>query len=43
VDQGRAVMTELVFPDSGFQRILLYNQAHVSLKEGSIYRLKSIW
>jgi fructan beta-fructosidase len=43
VDQGRAVMTELVFPDSGFQRILLYNQAHVHLKEGSIYRLKSIW
>jgi len=43
VDQGRAVMTELVFPDSGFQRILLYNQEHVSLKKGSIYRLNSIW
>jgi fructan beta-fructosidase len=43
VDQGRAVMTELVFPEAGFRRILMYDQEHVYLKEGHIYRLKSIW
>jgi len=43
VDHGRTVLTELVFPDSGYQHIQLYNQENVRLKKGSVYRLKSIW
>jgi len=44
VDDGAVVMTELVFPNAGFETINYY-RSHVSinLKEGTIYRLKSAW
>jgi len=44
VDGGKVAMTELVFPESGFESIqFLSNHESVSLKEGVIYRLKSVW
>jgi fructan beta-fructosidase len=44
VDQGALVMTELCFPESGFEKIHLYsNKESVRLKKGDIYSLKSIW
>jgi len=44
VDQGVVVMTELAFPEVGFETIHLYsNHESVSLKEGEIYKLKSTW
>lgn len=44
MDNGAVVMTELAFPESGFESIhILSNHESVSLKEGVIYRLKSIW
>ena len=44
VDDGSLVMTELFFPESGFESIQLFaNQESVLLKEGVIYTLKSIW
>jgi len=44
VDQGVLVMTELCFPESGFQTISTYrSHESVNLKEGNIYTLKSIW
>jgi len=44
VDQGAVVMTELVFPDSGFEAINLHaSHESVRLKEGVIYNLKCVW
>jgi len=44
VDHGALVMTELCFPESGFQTISMYrSHESVNLKEGNIYTLKSIW
>jgi fructan beta-fructosidase len=44
VDRGKLVMTELCFPESGFDRIHLYaSHESVRLKEGVIYSLKSVW
>jgi fructan beta-fructosidase len=44
VDDGAVVLTELAFPESGYETIHYYrSHASVSLKEGVIYRLKSIW
>jgi len=44
VDDGALVMTELCFPKSGFESILLFaNGESVNLKEGLIYKLKSTW
>ena len=44
VDQGALAMTELCFPESGFEKIHLYsNKESVRLKKGDIYSLKSIW
>jgi fructan beta-fructosidase len=44
VDQGALVMTELCFPESGFNKIFLYSSTpSVNLKQGTIYSLKSIW
>jgi len=44
VDQGALVMTELCFPESGYDKILLYSTTpSVNLKQGSIYSLKSTW
>ncbi len=44
VDQGALVLTQLVFPESGFERILLYaSHESVRLKEGVIYSLKGVW
>ena len=44
VDQGKLVMTELCFPESGFEQIHLYaNKESVKLKTGTIYSLKSTW
>ena len=44
VDQGAVVMTELVFPESGFASIHLYgDHESVQLKDGVIYSLNSIW
>ncbi len=44
VNDGAVVMTELVFPESGFESIHWYRSNNsVKLKEGAIYRLKSAW
>jgi fructan beta-fructosidase len=44
VDQGKLVMTELCFPESGFEKISLYsNKESVKLRSGTIYSLKSVW
>ncbi len=44
VDQGKLVMTELCFPESGFEHIHLYtNHESVLLKKGEIFSLKSVW
>jgi sucrose-6-phosphate hydrolase SacC (GH32 family) len=44
VDQGALVLTQLVFPESGFESIHLYaSHESVRLKEGVIYSLKSVW
>ena len=44
VDRGALVLTELVFPESGFDHILLYaSHPSVNLKEGVIYSLNRIW
>jgi fructan beta-fructosidase len=44
VDEGKLVMTELCFPESGFDRIHLYaSHESVRLKEGVIYSLNSVW
>ena len=44
VDGGALVLTELVFPESGFESIHLYSSKEfVKLKEGVIYRLESVW
>lgn len=44
VDRGALVLTEIVFPESGFDRILLYaNHPSVNLKKGDIYSLHRIW
>ena len=44
VDDGALVMTELCFPEYGFESIQLYaSQESVVLKEGVIYSLKSTW
>jgi len=44
VDQGKLVMTELCFPESGFEKISLYsNKESVKLKSGTIYSLKGVW
>ncbi|MEA3461307.1 MAG: glycoside hydrolase family 32 protein [Bacteroidota bacterium] len=44
VDQGELVMTELCFPESGFETIHLYSsEESVSLKKGEIYSLKRTW
>jgi len=44
VDDGALVMTELCFPESGFEKIHLYsNHKSAVLKEGDIYCLKSTW
>jgi fructan beta-fructosidase len=44
VNGGALVLTELAFPESGFESIHLYsNKEFVKLKEGVIYRLKSVW
>lgn len=44
VDRGALVMTELAFPESGFDTILLYaSHESVRLKKGEIYSLKRIW
>ena len=44
VDGGKLVMTELCFPESGFENIHFYS-SHESavLKKGDIYSLKSAW
>jgi fructan beta-fructosidase len=42
VDQGALVMSELCFPESGFEKIHLYSSKEsVRLKKGDIYSLKS--
>ncbi|TFH27713.1 MAG: glycoside hydrolase family 32 protein [Bacteroidia bacterium] len=44
VDEGAVVLTELVFPESGFESIRLYGvHESVKLKEGVIYSLESTW
>ncbi|MDF1576483.1 MAG: glycoside hydrolase family 32 protein [Bacteroidales bacterium] len=44
VDDGALAMTELCFPESGFEKIQLFSaKGSVRLKKGEIYRLKSIW
>jgi len=44
VDQGALVMTELCFPESGFDKISLFaNKESVVLTSGTIYSLKSVW
>ena len=44
VDHGALVLTDLCFPESGFQTISTYrSHESVNLKEGNIYTLKSIW
>jgi len=44
VDQGELVMTELCFPESGFETIHLFSsEESVSLKKGEIYSLKRTW
>jgi fructan beta-fructosidase len=44
VDQGTLVMTELCFPESGYEKVRLFSsQPSVILKKGVIYKLKSIW
>ena len=44
VDQGDLVMTELCFPETGYQTISLYSKGGtVNLKQGEIYQLKRIW
>ena len=44
VDQGALVMTEICFPESGFEKIRLYSSKEsVRLKKGDIYSLKSAW
>jgi len=44
VDHGALVMTELCFPESGFQAISMYrSHESVNLKEGNIYTMKRIW
>lgn len=44
VDRGALVMTELAFPESGFDKILLYaSHESVMLKRGEIYSLNRIW
>lgn len=44
VDDGALVITELCFPESGYEKIHLYsNSESVLLKRGEIHRLKSIW
>ena len=44
VDQGAPVMTELCFPESGFDKIFLYSsKPSVNLKQGTIYSLNSTW
>jgi len=44
VDQGARVITQLVYPESGFDSILLYaSHPSIQLKEGGIYRLGRIW
>jgi len=44
VDDGAVVMTELCFPESGFETIHLYSTSNsVTLKRGEIQHLKSIW
>jgi len=44
VDQGDLVMTELCFPEAGYQTISLYSKGEtVNLKQGDIYLLKRIW
>lgn len=44
VDQGDLVMSELCFPETGYETISLYSEGgSVTLKQGDIYRLKRIW
>ena len=44
VDDGAVVMTEICFPESGYQILSWYrSDTTVTLKKGEIYRLKSIW
>jgi fructan beta-fructosidase len=44
VDQGALIMTELCFPESGYDQIILYSTGpSVNLKQGTIYSLKSTW
>jgi fructan beta-fructosidase len=44
VDQGSPVMTELCFPESGYNQIQIYSsRPSVSIQKGTIYRLQSIW
>jgi len=44
VDEGSLAMTDICFPESGFQTISMYSSdVSVSLIEGDIYTLKSIW
>ncbi len=44
VDEGALALTEICFPESGFQSISTYSSHEsVKLKEGTIYRLKRVW
>jgi fructan beta-fructosidase len=44
MDAGELVMTELCFPESGYEKLYLYSShPSVSLKKGIVYSLKSIW
>ena len=44
VDRGALVLTEIVFPESGFDRIRPYaSHPSVKLKKGEIYSLNRIW
>jgi fructan beta-fructosidase len=44
VDEGAVTMTDIFFPESGYQILSWYrSDSTVNLKRGDIYRLKSIW
>jgi sucrose-6-phosphate hydrolase SacC (GH32 family) len=44
VDDGAVVLTDIVFPEAGYQILSWYrSDTTVNLKKGDIYRLRNIW
>ena len=44
VDRGMLVMTDLAFPEAGFENIRLYaSHESVTSKKGEIYSLRRVW